>query len=250
MQSNVQPTTKPSPLMLAPKKDMVLVQYAIISVSKLRNKLLAITTTMNQSRNAYVLSCDFNSDRTNFSCDILENIGFNPVKIACAPHTNVITSNRLGHESIYQQISQSKDNWGYVFEDDINIIEDVKLDEVIEYEKISKNFFYLGCCINNPRETLKKTSLKIRNSYVYNVKGGSRCLHGIGISKEGCKNILNFSKTWRSRKPFDACMDAFVSIHSANIVRGDLQSPLNRRHFGFLYQDRLRFPTSIWKSNI
>lgn len=201
---------------------------------------------MNQSRNAYVLSCNFNSDRTNFSCGILENIGFNVIKMPCIPHEKVLQSNRLGHESIYHHILKSKEKWAYIFEDDINIIEDIKLDEVVEYEKISKNVFYLGCCIINPRRTLKKTGHKIRNSDVYNVKGGSRCLHGIGISNDGCANLLNFSKIWKKPLAFDACLDDFVSIHSANIVRGDLQSPQNPRHFGFLYQDRLRFSSEIW----
>lgn len=195
-------------------------------------------------RNAYVLSCNFDSDRTNFSCNILKDIGFNVIKVLCIPHENVLQSNRLGHESIYKQILKSKQDWGYVFEDDINVIEGIKLDEIIEYEKISKNIFYLGCCILNPH-TLKKTKHKIRNSYVYNVKGQSRCLHGIGISKDGCKNLLNFSKTWRSPHAFDSCVDDFVSIHSANIVRADLESPQYKNHLGFLYQDRLRFPSEI-----
>lgn len=193
-------------------------------------------------RTAYLLTGDINSDRAIFCKDILDKIGFDVNFIIYTPHTNRVISNTLSMHRIYELIISSidlKDNeFVYFFEDDINCVEPITIDEIIEYEKISNIFFYLGICEHKAYAT--PTYLKINNHTVYQKKGNVRGTHAFGISKYGAKLLLDFSKQFDQDTYMDMILEEFSVIYPANVVRYDICSTICG-HRGIIFQDRTKF---------
>lgn len=200
-------------------------------------------------RHAYILCEHENTPRCIDSRKVLESIGF---VVHCIPyirHGDKIYSNKISMQHIYQMVIDSEEKWSYIFEDDINKIYDVKLDEIIEYESISDDLFYLGACfpeniINDYDSGLYNSGKKIGDYDVRYVSDNCFGLHGVAFSKEGMKKFLEYSNI-----SFDSVMDVtlkkFTSKHPANIVRFDLCSPHMSSHRGVIYQDRDKYPTTI-----
>lgn len=197
----------------------------------------------NIQRTAFILTTNPKSDRCIFARNILEKIGF-IVEIRIAiPDEDKILSNKKSMLSIYQTITQREDPYAYVFEDDINVLENIQLDEIIEYERISHVFFYLGIC-EYGYPNVKKTNHTIRNRPVFSKSGNVRGLHAIGISKVGARLLLDYSAK-SAYKYMDMVLEEFSTLYPANIVRYDLQSPCKIGHRGVIFQDRVRFPSTI-----
>ena len=196
----------------------------------------------NQVRTAYILTCDETNDRSIFSKNVLENIGFNIIFFNCIKNENKVLSNKISMQKIYEIIANGEEEWVYVFEDDINILEDIKIDELIEYENISDKFFYLGTCgfVNNYKIY---NDTKIRGNEVVKVKGMVRGLHAIGLSKNGAKELLEYSQK-SSKIYMDMILEEFAQLNNPNMVRYDLESYISG-HRGIFFQDRNKFPTSI-----
>jgi hypothetical protein len=200
------------------------------------------------SRNAYILTTNKSSDRTLFSKSVLGNIGFNVILVQHIPHNDKVISNKITMQHIYKLIIDSGDDYAYVFEDDINTLETITLNEIIEYESISSMFFYLGACVygNNIINTIDNTNKHnyfINNHRVYTMSGYVRGLHAIGFSKKGVEEFLEFSKTTDQRY-MDVILEQFTLKYPANIVRYDLESYIPG-HRGIIFQDRAKFPTTI-----
>lgn len=195
-------------------------------------------------RTAYLLTTNEKSLRSQFSKKVLEKIGFTVKFFIAIPHIDKVFSNKISMMNIYNIIFNTNEEWGYVFEDDINVVEPILLHEIIQYENISDRFFYLGCCMMNDGETLNTTSFKINNHPVTNICGGVRGLHGIGINREGAKELFHFAYNNKERY-MDCVLEQFASKYPANIVRYDLISPHESGHRGILFQDRLKFPSTI-----
>jgi hypothetical protein len=193
-------------------------------------------------RIAYLLTGDIHSDRAVFCKDILDKIGFDVEFIIYTPHENRVISNTLSMHRIYEliisNINLEDNDFVYFFEDDINWIEPITLDEIIEYEKISSIYFYLGICEHNAYAT--PTNLKINNHTVYQKQGNVRGTHAFGISKSGAKLLLNFSKQFELDKYMDMILEDFSLIYPANVVRYDLSSTI-WGHRGVIFQDRTKF---------
>jgi hypothetical protein len=201
-----------------------------------------------QTRTAYLLTGNKQSKRTLFSKYILETIGFGVKMILYIPNNNKVLSNKISMLYIYEIISNTlpEDNsFAYIFEDDINIIEPITLDEIIMYEKHSKMFFYLGMCeyLYNSHLNIK-TDIVINNKAVFQKKKFVRGLHAIGISKIGAKSLIEFSKDYPHFEFMDMILEQFTGLYPANIVRYDLSS-YTPGHKGIIFQDRNRFPSSI-----
>jgi hypothetical protein len=192
-------------------------------------------------RNAYLLTCDINSPRALFSKNVLETIGFNVIVITCIPDNDKVLSNKISMQNIYELIINSGDDYSYVFEDDINVLEPIKLEEIVEYENISEMFFYLGICELVRISIL--TNFKINNHDVYAKSGMVRGLHAIGLSKEGAKKLLEFSKQ-SDLLYMDMILEQFSIQYPANCVRYDLESYISG-HKGIIFQDRNLFPSEI-----
>ncbi len=221
-----------------------------------------------QTRKAYVLTCNQDSPRSQFSKEVLEKVGFDVIFFKALPHKNPVMSNKLSMLKIYDIIANENGNehasieenhgWSYVFEDDINVLsDDIKLDEIIEYENLTTNlkfnnlFFYLGTCIPNPNKYISlqsnesKLPIKIRDHQVNAVKGNVRGLHAIGLSKEGARQLIEFSeKKYPHYEYMDMILEKFSEIHPAMVIRYDLESYI-RGHHGIFFQDRKKFPSTI-----
>jgi hypothetical protein len=195
------------------------------------------------SRQCFLLTNNPISERTIFSKNILETVGFHVNVIQCIPHENRVLSNKISMQYIYKIIVNGKDEWCYVFEDDINILEDIKIHEIIEYEKISNMFFYLGACMNSDVEREIHTT-QINNHDVAILKGGVRGLHAIGISKYGAGELLSFSENMSDYIYMDMILEKFSERYPANLIRYDLESYI-QGHKGIFFQDRNRFPSNI-----
>ena len=192
-------------------------------------------------RSGYILTIDPDSDRAIFSKNVLEKIGFNVILVKSIIDKDKVLSNKISMQYIYNLIINSQDNYSYVFEDDINALEVITLDEIVEYEKYSEMFFYLGMCEYG--NTGKKTGIKIRNHNVYNKSGYCRGLHAIGLSKKGAEELLKFSCESKE-KYMDVILEHFSILYPANVCRYDLESYI-RGHKGIIFQDRKKFPSMI-----
>jgi len=192
-------------------------------------------------RKAYVLSV--NPERARFSKQILTEIGFEVYVITALPHDNPVVSNKISMISIYETILTLDDEWVYVFEDDINIHESVKLEEIIKYEHISTAFFYLGLCETHYSLPVPVSDIIISNHPVYIKTGGVRGLHAIGISKLGARALIEMAR--KSNYDYmDMILEQLSEIYPAPVVRYDLESYIGG-HKGLFFQDRNKFPSGI-----
>jgi hypothetical protein len=193
-----------------------------------------------KKRNGYILTINPESERAIFSKNILERVGFDVILIKVIPNTDKVISNKMSMQHIYSLIKDSETDYSYVFEDDINLLEEIKIDEIIEYEKISEMFFYLGVCSCGENEvSTKNTNIKIRNYDVYSKSGCCRGLHAIGLSKKGCIELLNFASVSKERY-MDVILEDFSRMYPANVCRYDLESYIHG-HRGVFFKDRKKF---------
>ena len=193
------------------------------------------------SRKGYILTVDPESERASFSKSILEKIGFDVIVVKAIPDKDKVLSNKKSMQYIYSLIIESQNEYSYVFEDDINTLEEIRLDEIIEYEKFSEIFLFLGVC--EYEKKANNTGIKIRNHDVYKKSGFCRGLHAIGLSKKGTEALLKFSKGSNERY-MDVILENFSKIHPANVCRYDLESYISG-HKGIFYQDRKQFPSTV-----
>lgn len=198
---------------------------------------------MSTIRHAYLLTTNVKSERTIYSTKILKQIGFIVNVVQHTPHLNPVISNRLSMKKIYEIIINSGLSYAYVFEDDIDIHENITLDEIIKYEKLSDQFFYLGICEDRGHTTVTDTQYSISSHKVMSISGNVRGLHAIGLSNIGAKNLLAFSRL-SAHIYMDMVVEDFSRLHRANIVRYDLQSKIPG-HRGIFFQARDKFPTTI-----
>lgn len=194
------------------------------------------------SRPAYLLTTNASSKRAIFSQNVLRAIGFTVIVVPHIPNKDKVLSNKLSMQHIYSLICDGPDPYAYVFEDDINALTPITLDEIIQYETISEQFFYLGMCGYNGN-TAKYTKHNINGHPVFCIAGNVRGLHAIGLSQTGAANLLRVSK--QSKHLYmDVILENFTRLFPANIVRYDLRGRI-RGHRGAIFQDRLQFPSSI-----
>jgi len=150
-------------------------------------------------------------------------------------------------QAIYEIIINGQDEWGYVFEDDIGVWEDVQLKNIIPYENISKMIFYLGICESIPAKH-SPSDIKIDGYTVETVsENKSACLHAIALSKDGAKELLEMSHN-SSEEYMDVIVNQFAMKYKANIVRYDYELPITEHNSGYrglFYQDRNQFESTI-----
>ena len=199
------------------------------------------------TRFAYVLTLNTESDRAKSCEELLRKIGFIVTFVDVIPHTDPVISNKRSMEHIYEMVrdlSQSDQEFSYIFEDDIATHTDIKLSEIIKYERLSDMFFYLGICV--PLDLLRsnqRTGNSILGYPVQTISGNVRGLHAVAISKIGATELLEFAKT-SSHNYMDMVLNDFSLVYPANVVRYDLESYIPG-HRGMFFQDRKKYPSSI-----
>lgn len=193
-------------------------------------------------RIAYLLTLNSNSERCIFSKQILESIGFNVCVCTAIPDSNQILSHKKSMYEIFKLIMNGNSEWAYIFEDDVNKLENITLDEIIEYEKISNGFFYLGIC-KYGNKPVGQTQYSINGHQVYAVSGGVRGAHAVAFSKSGLNNFINFSINF-TIEYLDIIYELYTLINPTIVVRIDLQSNIEG-HLGVIFQDRDKFKSSI-----
>jgi hypothetical protein len=193
-------------------------------------------------RNAYLLTCNPTSERCIFSKTILENVGFNVIIFNAIPDKKPLLSHKISMEKIYEIIiNDITSEWSYIFEDDINVLENIKLEEIIKYESISTNVFYLGIC--KYHNNMLETEHIINGHKVFKVSNYVRGLHAVAFSRKGMQEFLNFMN-YHSLEYIDMILELYTIKNPANVVRGDLESYISG-HFGVFFQDRNKFPSTI-----
>ena len=197
------------------------------------------------TRKAYLLTTCVESERTQFSKGVLESVGFTVIPFMAIPSTSPLSSNKESLYRIYETIAQGDDEWAYVFEDDINLLEPIDLDEIIQYENISQYFFYLGICKDyGERDGISSSNIFIKEKEVFVVSGSVKGAHAIGISKTGATELTELFRTLLHIREGDVLLEEYSCRRPANIVRFDLESyvPGNK---GIFFQDINRFKSQI-----
>lgn len=126
---------------------------------------------METIRTAYLLTTNPTSERTQFSRQILDQVGFRVVPVPHIPHEDKVVSNKISMQNIYRMIHEGQEEYAYVFEDDINVLEPISLQEIVEYETVSPLFNYLGVCCYHKLKAAR-TQPDIAGHPVITVAGG------------------------------------------------------------------------------
>ena len=200
-------------------------------------------------RNAFVLTGNINSPRYCFVKNLLSKIGFTVVPVIYIKMKNKdgALSNKVSMLEIYKIITASPQSWNYVFEDDINTtIKHLTLEYIMEYEKASDNFYFLGIC--EPRPKIIKSNNYIHKKMLVKKKGFVRGLHAIGFETNKITKFINYINS-ENRLSKIRCMDQILEGYSrenpANVARYDLKSPVIKGHKGIFFQDRSKFKSMI-----
>jgi len=210
-----------------------------------------------EKRVAYVVSMNTATPRFLQTKKVLSEFGFEVS--AVTPYyfgrtrEKQTLSNKIALLTAATLISRGEEPWGYIFEDDIYKHESSRddLSAVIESEKASNLFQYLGVC----------TEGEARNKPVRNMCG--RCAHAMGISKQGALELLEFAnlqepklEVGQKNAPGDELyLDVIVQGWCEaqppgfrvvgplkNSVKGDVG------HYGIFLQDRNSFESEIDKA--
>lgn len=200
------------------------------------------------SRIAYLITTNETSPRTQTSMSLLQRVGFD-VQLEFAP-TNTsdkILSNKLAQLSIYRKIIADQSRpWGYVFEDDIDIVGrsvrnwnnkvpfSVELQVKRQLERSNEYFFYLGIC--GPESM---------GNHLY----CGTCAHAYGISRRGATMLIDFEATFEDSS--DELMDIVTkhwcfSLGGFPVSHYEHTSIQTDDHRGTFYQDRNQFKSTIW----
>ena len=197
------------------------------------------------TRKAYLLTTRVESERTQFSKGVLESVGFTVIPFLAIPSTSPVLSNKESLYCIYETIAQGDDEWAYVFEDDINLLEPIDLNEILQYENISQYFFYLGVCKYHRNRGITSSNVFIQGKNVFVASGKVRGTHAFGLSKTGAAELVELFKILsRTIDPADMILEEYSRLRPANVVRYDLESYIPG-HRGVFFQDRRRFPSQI-----
>ncbi len=191
------------------------------------------------------MTVDPTSERALFSKQVLETVGFRVHFFQAVVMQDHVLSNKVSLIEIYKLVAASPDHYSYVFEDDINLLVPIKLDEIVQYEKFSEMFFYLGLC--EPHcPPIRPSGRRVNGHAVYIKSGANRGCHAIGLSRRGATALLRFFEKHPGERYGDVILEKFSTVYPANVVRYDLESYIPG-HKGVVFQDRQRFPSTLTK---
>lgn len=191
------------------------------------------------SRTAYVVTMDAVSPQASFVTNLLRKTGFKVEHVKPILNTDLAIANKLTIQEIYKRIIKSGE-YGYIFEDDINVHEDVQVDEIMLYEQLSPRFFYLGVCTYGDCEIAKKLRMEtVKGKNVWVMTTGVRGLHAVGVSPIGASELLECSEK-DDEKYMDVIMEKYCEQNPTNSLRYEFESSVYG-HRGLFYKDYDRF---------
>ena len=193
------------------------------------------------SRKAYVLTLDENSRRARHVKEIFDIVGMEVVYCDAIQNENKRVGHRRSMLEILKKVQDSKEDWAYIFEDDVQFYEYIGPPRLKKFEALAENFYYLGCFSQSKPE---KTDEVIDEEIpVYRIKKDfARLSHAFGISKEGAKILLEASDEFPEVSfGFDELLWRVFYKESPIVVMGDYQSEQRRGEYGIAFQDRWEF---------
>ncbi len=240
-------------------------------------------TQIQRHANAFVIS-KCNSARYNFTINNLER-GFpkffnficheypilNDSRIHTSPSlvAKKVSSNLIAFTDVwtYEIPNHSKyeDEWSFVFEDDVNVVEPSEwlskkkvslsnyneiLIGLMHYDEVRNRhgFFYLGIC--GPIFEKTERPIKTVRSIIHHYKGYGSCAHAMAITKKRSRNFWSDLASFRPNN--DDAMDTSIKAFSIRssmkfyTLGANIEMPQGTGHFGIVYQDRRKLKTTIW----
>lgn len=206
-------------------------------------------------RKAFVITVDLDGARARFARHVLTTVGFDVVLIKAVYDADPPVSLKRTHMQLWEHIAThcADDEWMYIFEDDVNVLESLTIAQLLSYERHAAptGMFFLGCCMNK-WNGVTQTSTSIDGHAVHHVRGGVRGTHAIAYSKAGAQAMLAFAqRTDQARqRHVDVITEAFTTTFKDGVpvMRMDLHSDIHG-HNGIVFQDRRRFPDSTIKQH-
>ena len=252
------------------------------NISLTLTRILHTEQEFNQTEiKAFIISADCRSLRYNATKENLERAFPKFFTILCFPaislndsriHTsNVLlwkkfSSNLLAFIDLWtNQIPKyshhNEYQWSFIFEDDVNIGNPslfslpnfiAPLEELMRNREVREKdgFFYLGICGPNFINQTQSFVPIGTNKSLSSQRGYGYCLHATGITAKRSKSFWGEIASYRPNSP-DLSLDSQLreySIRSKNYYYtfgSNYHYPPGTGHFGIVYQDRGRFPSTI-----
>lgn len=203
----------------------------------------------NRQRKAHVITTNTCSPRFMYSLKTLQKVGFSkiipidPIKYGNGDELSKVMSNKKTFLYSLEKFINDRDEWLYIFEDDIDAHNDVSMKDILELEKKSALFFYLGICFPI-------------NKSIRTPPSCGRCAHAMAFSKRGAQELLKFEKTStkklqtqniaRNEPYFDVIIEGWCNENGKfNVLKQNKMSPENVGHRGAFFQARKQFPSTI-----
>lgn len=230
---------------------------------------------------AFIISADCRSLRYNTTKANLERAFPKFFTIRCFPciplndsriHTsNVLlwrkfSSNLLAFVDLWTneipRYSQHNEyQWSFIFEDDVNIGDPsffslpdfiAPLEELMYNREVREKdgFFYLGICGPNFINEAKFFITNGTNKSLSSQRGYGYCLHATAITAKRSRSLWGEIASYRPN-PGDLALDSqfrtycIRSRNSYYTFGSNIHYPPNTGHYGVVYQDRGRFPSTI-----
>lgn len=212
-------------------------------------KNVICSRNLSDGRVANLISANYSSLRTLHTKALLESIGFDVrlVKSDFSPEhpSSKPWANRSALIKALMLIISDKHRWGYIFEDDItwnDLNFTVSLDGLMRAEKPDLLFQYLGVC-------------RTENTGTEGQNGCGRCTHAMAITKEGAKEVIDFSTQYKPilstgnvphAEPYlDVIMEEWCVQQGGFPILGPYHHKFIPGHIGIFVQDRARFASQI-----
>ena len=194
--------------------------------------------------NAYVLTKDLNSHRAKFSKNILQKIGFNVIFFKAIKDRKPMISHRKSMYAIYEKILKEEENdYCCIFEDDINTDLNIKLEYIKNYEKLKEDIIYLG--FSDYKAQYLETDNIINDKKLKKVRGGIRCIHSLMVSKKGVEILKNLYDVNPKQLHMDVLLENYTLTKPLYVIREDIVSPCENKHYGIFFQDRRIFKSQL-----
>jgi hypothetical protein len=218
------------------------------------------------TRTAYLTTADPNSVRARSSATLLQKIGFGVVFVEVDANVpaRISKTKRLGKckeasmKALQMVLDAPGDAWGYIFQDDIALVDDTDpagaMEQIVKAETLTGLYNFLGVCGPVPWYKLHdgkhyehialEKEVKLEKE---KARTCGKCFHAQGVSKRGAAELLKIAAASPMRS-IDTIVQGWCvreDVAGFDVVGMELRSPENRNHRGLFYQARTKFESII-----